>query len=379
MADQQTTEQPPSPQNDASVTASRFDGLKNTIEREDLGPRDLAQAVNVDIDDVGKLHRRRGRTKVASGDFHSLWNGTDGTVYGVKDGQLGTVNPDYSFTSLNVLVGGDYDKGSANVAFVQVGPTVYYSCSSGSGKINVSTKEVSAWGPPQDFWLSPVVIPSPTLPQIAGRLMGAMPWCSYLAYYNGRIYGAQGRMVWCTDLYTYDLVDKTRGFVQFEGETTMLGAVADGLYVGTNEGCWFLGGGEFSALKRVRVMDSPVIPGSMVLIPSELANPPQVGTEAVTPMQVSLAFMTTRGFCVAEDGGHAINLTERNYFFPVAVRATAFFRRQDGMNQYIVCADSEGQPVNGARFGDYVDAEIVRGKASWIEVDDSIKTNDGVV
>lgn len=375
----QTTDQQQAPQPDDqdSVTVGRFDGLKNTVDREDLGPRDLALAVNVDLDDVGKAHRRRGRTLVASGNFHSLWPRSLGGAYGVKNAQLGIINPDYSFRGLGVVVGGDFDVGWTNVAYAQVKDQVYFSCPTASGIIDQSSNEqIGPWGPPQDFWLSPVLIPSPTLPQIAGRLLGAMPYATFLAYYNGRLYGATGNVVWYTDLYTYNLLDKTKNYYQFEGQVTMLGAVADGIYVGTDEGCYFLGG-DLAPLKKVRVIDSPVIPGSMVLVPSELANPPQVGLDAVTPMQVSLAFMTTRGFCVAEDGGHAVNLTERNFFFPVSQRASAFFRRQDGMNHYIVCADSEGDPINGARFGEYVDAEIIRGKDHWITVDDKLATYDG--
>lgn len=372
----QTTSEAQQQDPDPSVTIARFDGLKNTVDRERLGPRDLALAVNIDLDDDGQVHRRRGRTQVASGNFHSLWTGNDGTVYGVKNGQIGIIRPDYSFVSLGVSVGGDYTAGDTRVAFVQVGAEIYFSCSTCSGIIDQQTKQISPWGPPQDFWLSPVVIASPTLPPIAGKLLGAIPYTQYLAYYQGRIYGLVGNMLWATEHFLYNLVDKTRTFIQFEGQGTMLGAVADGLYVGTDEGCYFLGGERFAELKKVRVMDSPVIPGSMVLIPAELANPPQVGTDAVTPMEVSVAFMTTRGFCVAEDGGHAVNLTEGKYFFPVAQRASAFFRRQDGMNQYIVCADSEGGPVNGARFGEYVDAEIIRGKAQWVTTDDDLRTND---
>lgn len=374
----QTTDQQEAPQPDdgGSVTLGRFDGLKNTIAREDLNPRDLALAVNIDLDDVGKARRRRGRTQVASGNFHSLFPRSLGGAWGVKNDQLGVIRPDYSFTGLGVVVGGDYDVGWSGVAYTQVKDNVYFSCPTASGVIDQSTNAVGPWGPPQDFWLSPVLISSPTLPQIAGRLLGAMPYATFLAYYNGRIYGATGNVVWFTNLYTYNLVDQTLNYYQFEGQVTMLGAVANGLYVGTDEGCYFLGG-DAAPLKKVRVMDSPIIPGSMVSIPSELANPPQIGLDAVTPMEVSLAFMSTRGFCVGEDGGHCVNLTERNFFFPVSQRASAFFRRQDGVNQYVVMADSEGDPINGARFGDYVDGEIIRGKAHWVNVDDDIKINDG--
>lgn len=353
-----------------SIVLDQFDGIKNTVDRERLGPRDLAGAVNVDLDDAGQPHRRRGRTQVATGNFHSLFETSGGVVYGVKDGDLGIINPDYSSVTLRAGVGGT--AGEGNIAYWELDGKVYFTASYCSGIIVQATGEVNDWGPAQSFWYSPVVDPSPTLPAIAGKLYGRPPNASMLAYYNGRFYLAQGKMLWATALYLYTLVDKTRGFIQFEDEITMVAAVADGLYVGTTEGVWFLGGGGFERLRRVRVMDSPVIPGSFVYIPSELANPPHYGTGYVKPMEVSVAFMTPRGFCVGEDGGRCTNLTEAKMFFPNAVRASAFWRRQDGMNQYIVCLDSEGGPVNGARTGEYVDAEIVRGNAQWVDVTERV-------
>jgi hypothetical protein len=351
------------------MSVGKFDGLKNTVDRERLGPRDLAQAVNVDLDDDGQLHRRRGRVQVATGDFHSLWNANDGTVYGVKDNDLGIVRPDYSFSTVYPNVG------EATIAYCQINDEIFFSNAYCNGVITHSQGVVNDWGPAQDFWLSPVVNPTATLPAIAGRLMGAPPLATILGYYNGRIYLATGRMLWATDFQLYHLVNKTRGFIQFEDEITMVGVVADGVYVGTTQGLWFLGGGSFETLKRVRSMDSPVIPGSMVYIPAELANPHRPAD--ATPVEVSVAFMTTRGFCVGQDGGQCLNMTEANFFFPEAVRASAFFRRQDGMNQYITSLDAEGSPVNGARFGDYVDAEIIRGNAQWVDMTEGFGTLEG--
>ena len=85
-------------------------------------------------------------------------------------------------------------------------------------------------------------------------------------------------------------------------------------------------------------------------------------------MQVSIAFVTTRGLCGGEDGGRATNLTEARVFLPVGVSASAFFRRQDGMNQYVLCIDSGGDPLNGARFGDFADPQIARENDLWVDV-----------
>lgn len=380
MAAQQQAAPPPDPQPvDQPIAFGKFDGYTNTVDRERLSPRDLSLALDIDLDDAGQAHRRRGRTKVANGSFHSLFNSNDGTVYGVLDGQLGIIRPNYSFNDLGVTVGGGYSDGLQNVAFLQIEDKIYFSkVDAGSGIITHSTGSVAPWGPAQDFWYSPVVKPTETLAPVAGKLLGAPPLSAYLTYYNGRIYGAQGNKLWATEHLLFSFVSKTKGYFLFEGDITLLGTVSDGLWIGTTEGVWFLGGTSFETFRRVRVMDSPVIPGSGVLIPAELANPPQVGPGVDTPTEVSIAFMTTRGFCVGEDGGKATNLTESKVFFPVGQRATAFFRRQDGMNHYIALLDSQGNPLNGARIGSFVDPEIARGNVFWVDIHDRAKATESL-
>lgn len=351
-----------------SVVFGQFDGYKNTVQRERLGPADLYKAINIDLDDAKQAHRRRGQTLVDPTPCHSLWNANDGTVYGVRAGDLGIINPDYSFVALVMGINGGYDQGISPISYIQILDDIYYSWEFGSGIISHSTGMRRDWGPDQDIWISPVVNPTKNLPQVAGRVLGKPPYATALAYYNGRIYLAEDNVLWGTTPFAYGFVDKTRGFVQFEGKITMLGQVSDGLYVGTTEGVWFLSGASFEKMHRTRVMDSPAIRGSMVYIPAELANPPQIGPGVDTPTELSIGFMSTRGFCVAADSGKCTNLTESKVFFPVAQRAASFWRRQDGMNQYITVLDAGGEPVNGARIGDFVDAEIRRGGASWAHV-----------
>ncbi len=352
-----------------SVVFAKFSGLKNTVSRERLHADELAVAVNVDFDDAGQPHRRRGRRRVATGYFHSLWTSNDGTVYGVKDGSFGIIEPDYFFTDLGRTVG------DSPLCYEQVGDEVFFSGEYASGVVTHPTGVVEDWGPSQSFWWSPVDNPSDTLPAIKGKLLGAPPQASAMVYYNGRIYIAAGKMLWATVFQQYHHVDKTRGFIQFEDDITMVLAVSDGLYVGTRSGVYFMQGGSFEKLQRRRVMDSGVLSGSGIPIPAELANPPQEGIDKDEPMSVSAAFFTTNGFCVGQESGKCTNLTEGNFFFPTSLRATAFFRRQDGMNHYVVCLAHGGDPTSNARFG-YVDVALIRDKDHWVTVSDTAKATE---
>ena len=189
-----------------------------------------------------------------------------------------------------------------------------------------------------------------------------------------------GRQVWYTELYLYDWIDATQGFWTFEADVTMIGAVSDGIYVGTTEGVWFIAKqwqweAKAVAAKRTRVMDFGVIPGSMVYVPAELANPPQVDQRSDTPVKVSIAFMTKEGFCGGQDSGVCYNFTETKFVFPDSVSAASLFRRQQGLNQFLTVLNSDGQPVANARIGDYADATLLQ-NADWNSVQERVGVRD---
>jgi hypothetical protein len=188
------------------------------------------------------------------------------------------------------------------------------------------------------------------------------PQATDMAYYNGRLYLGQGRTLWATELYLYNFVDATSGYKLFEADITMIGAVTDGVYVGTKEGLWFLSGPTFAEMKRTWAMDAGVIPGSMVTMPGELGNPPQVPLVAETPVESGIMFMTTKGVCMGTDGGKVTNMTETKFVFPEAVGAAALYRQQDGVNQYIAALQNGGSPVQASAIGDYLDVTIIRAR-----------------
>lgn len=361
------------------IVLSKFEGLKNTLQPERMGPADLQRARNVDLDDDGQLHRRRGVTLRVSGVAHSPFTTAQGVTFLVLNGELCVLRPNYARLSVVAIVGSDPSKGLAPLSYVQVGTNLHYSGPADSGVVDLTSFTRSAWGSGEDLWLSPVVNPTPTLPAIAGRLLGQPPNATSLAYYRGRIYLAEGNTLWATVPWLYNFVDKTKGYVQFESTITMLASVGDGLYVGTDEGVYFLAGDEFPQ-KKGRVMDSGVIPGSMQYIPGELGNPPQIGLGVDTPVQVSIAFMSTAGFCVGQDGGQCSNLTETKFWFPAAQSAASLFRRRDGANHFVTVMQSGGDPSDEGAIGDYIDVTVIRASAGartqWVASDETPTLGD---
>jgi hypothetical protein len=143
-----------------------------------------------------------------------------GKVYGVKNGVLGIIRPGPVFYTLGVTVG------SAPVCYTEVNDEVYFSSAAAAGVISL-TETVLPWGATsgQGAWLSPVYTPTDTLGEVGGTLLGDPPKATQIEAYKGRIYLAQGKDLWATELYRYHYVDRTRGFMQFEHEITLVMSV----------------------------------------------------------------------------------------------------------------------------------------------------------
>lgn len=341
--------QPPS--DPTSIILGSFSGIKNTVSAERLREGELEAAVNVDIDDVGQVRRRRGYVQRDAANYHSAET-IAGRTFVVRDGMLGTLGTNFTFSALT-------EAGPDKLSYTSVGDTVYFGSRSVSGKIVDGVAQ--AWGQTggDGQWISPVMRPTETLGAIAGRLLGAVPMATEIEHYKGRIYLANEKLLWATELFLYDLVDRTKGFIQFEHDITMVRAVEDGLYVGTTAQLFFLQGTYSDGLKRSRIIDAPVVPGSSVLAPTADVHP-QVKKGGDVPEGTVPVFMTGDGICVGLDGGQVYNLTRSRVVFPGAVSAAALYRSDQGANAYVAVADSAGGASASVRIGDYVDAEIVR-------------------
>lgn len=333
-----------------SIILGAFDGIRNTVNRERLSPADLEAAVNVDIDDAKQLRRRRGQTKVHSASHHSAFKARIGHVV-VRDGVLGLLGTDYTHEPLATV-------GSDPLDYAEVGDVLFYASRTVSGKI--VDGENLPWGRQGggSEWLSPVIAPTDTLGAVNGKILKAPPIASIIEAHKGRMFLGDGRLIWVTELYLYDKVDATRGWIPLEHDLTMLASVEAGLLVGTKGGLMMLSGSQAKGWKVTNISRSPVIRGSAVRVPSEVAHP--AARESVVPMGNAWMFLTSDGICAAFDDGQVYNLTEKRMQFPDGQNAAAMFREQDGMAQYVASVNSGGTPAGNMAIGDHIDAEIRR-------------------
>lgn len=400
----------------------QFSGLANKVAQEAIPLGALTTATNTDIDNAGKLRRRRGTTLVSTGGFHSLFATSDTEGYVVKDGDLcrfsasmameviaqgvgddplsyvrvadriyaksrtqaltftphGAAQPwgipivaGFTVTPIGSILGGTgfqiavaYRRtldgleggvigaqdatGSAftvsNIPSIP-GHTASIYMTSGSGE-NLFLAAEGVVGSATVYQSMVLDIPLRTLDKTPPTGAGPLAWLF------GRILIADGNVLWATDPYQYELVDMIAGYKMFESEITFVGNVSNGVFIGTQTGVFFMSG-PFEAAQLTRV--------STHRTPKQVPQPIDMAEVLKGDDQgVGLLFMTDGGVCVGTAGGQVTNLTNKIFEFPKAEAMSVMVRSQDGMDQFVGVASHPGAPTGSARFGDFVDAEIVR-------------------
>ncbi len=399
----------------------QFSGLANKATKESIPIGALTTATNADIDNAGKLRRRRGMTLIEAGGFHSLFAVSDTEGYVVKDGDLCRFSPSMAMETIAHGVGDD------PLSYVRVAERVY--AKSRTQALTFTNQGVAQqWGVPlvSGFFAAPIgsttadarmvavayrrdpdgleggvvdtrivygnaitVSSIPTVPghtasiymtttggeelllasegvidsvdiypdAITGvplRTLNKTPptGAGPLAWLFGRVLMADGGTLWATDPYQYEIVDAIGGYKMLESEITFLGSVSNGVYIGTQTGVFFMGG-EFDSAQLTRV--------STHRAPKQAPQPIDMAEVLKGDWPgVGVLFITDGGVCVGLAGGQVINLTNKIFEFPKAESMSVMVRAQDGMNQFVGVASHPGSPTGSARFGDFVDAEIVR-------------------
>lgn len=175
-----------------------------------------------------------------------------------------------------------------------------------------------------------------------------------LAQSFGRVYIADGCVLWATDPFQFEQVDMASGYKLFESRITFTASVTTGVFIGTTNGVFFMGG-EFSTATLRNVSSQ----GAPEQVPQEIDLAYVLKGEQ---QGVGVLFMTDGGICVGTHNGEVINLTNKQFEFPKASEVALMYRKQDGLNQFVGVSSHPGTPTGSARFGDFVDAEIIRHK-----------------
>ncbi len=296
------------------VTLGNFAGLDNVSDQFDITVNArltyLKTAINVNIDDNGMVHRRQGRSRVYTGTPRCFWPRVDiGISFSLflEGGSLKLLAPDYSTKTL--LTGLDT---VADMDFVYVNGRVYYTNGTVIGYIK---NEVAT------------ALPAPDTDKAFKRILKAG---NYIEYYRSRLYTAKGNVMSFSDAVRFYRMDNRYNHKQFQGEITMMKAVADGMYVSAGDKTYFLNGLSPEKMSPVKIAESGAFPGSAVKVGSEEILPGIIGDVVY--------WESDEGIFIGYPGGRVKNVTWDHWTPDVYPnRTVAGFRDDLGYGQY-VCA-----------------------------------------
>lgn len=136
----------------ATKKYSTFGGIRTTVDAERLDRSvkqkggidqrtDLVAAVNVDLDDSGRVARRAGQTVKVAGAAHSVWAEDDMCLF-VQNGALKRLHADYSTETLRTGMS------DAGVRFLKVNDRVYWTDGAQTGMLVAGAAQ--NWGMPAE-------------------------------------------------------------------------------------------------------------------------------------------------------------------------------------------------------------------------------------
>ena len=175
----------------------------------------------------------------------------------------------------------------------------------------------------------------------------AAPTGQIVRIYNSVAYVASGNVLYYSDPYHLELFRLAHSFMQFDGYITMVAAVDDGLYIGTETNTYFAQGDRPDKMKLTAVFPYGVMAGTDVLLAkSSLAK--EDADEAGSDDGVVAMWLSSRGVCVGAEGGAAKNLSEAVFAIPTGERGAAVVRQVRGYTQYL--ASLQGTGVTGNSY-----------------------------
>lgn len=167
------------------------------------------------------------------------------------------------------------------------------------------------------------------------QFMGPPPSGQIVGYYNGRTYVADGRYLWYSLPYEYELFDQRTGYFTFDSDICTFAAVSDGVFIGTTNTTVFLGGAGPESFSIVPVSSVGSVLGTEVV-----ASPDQIGMDEIKGSTVfgsAVLWVSTKGLVLGTDGGVIRELTSGKFIPPAGLKVGgALLKLRNGTPQYIV-------------------------------------------
>jgi hypothetical protein len=275
---------------------------------------ELAQAVNVSIDDKGLITLRYGGGLISSAVYSSCFcDGGDCFVVQERtsDAAILKVVSLSPFTTAGVRSG--LTKG-LRMAWAQTGQDTFYSNGTENGYIRAGVS--AAWP-----------VNTNDNPDDDRQFLTEIPKANHIAFrQHGQVLLAVGDSILANDFpFLYGAFCLRSGAIAaFESDVTMLVAVGDGFYASDGRRTWFFRQMEgWYNYRQELVEDAPALEGSAAI---DLVKLSEIGMES---QDFGAVWASTNGVCLGAGNGQMANRTKAKVVYPDGYTAGACLIKDD--------------------------------------------------
>jgi hypothetical protein len=252
----------------------------------------LSEAVNVSIDNTGRVSRRKGFTEFIDLPCQSIFCDGFDCLF-VSESTLYRLLSDYSRQVVfDGLIPGN------RVSYTQVNKDIYFT--------SLSNKGIVLEGGTYKPWeYVPYVGP------VTNRTFVEAPLAKHIAFFAGRILLALGNALVWTEPFGWSYFDLARNYGAFDSDITMVKAVAGGVFVSSSTATYFLKGTDPKAWVQEKVAKYPSIEYTVAI---DLFEGSEVGFEEPGLYAI---WSSTEGVCIGSPSGLFYNISTDKIVFPI--------------------------------------------------------------
>jgi hypothetical protein len=188
----------------------------------------------------------------------------------------------------------------------------------------------------------------------------AAPTGHIVKYYKGRMYVAQGNILWYSEPFQYQHFRLDSNYIEFPQRITEVMPVEDGIWIGCDR-LYLLMGESPDNFRRAIKDNVVIVEGTSTLVSKSFNIVAQVGDTTTNPKTSEYRWIVSSDMGIYSLGnqGEAMNLTVENVEFAQADKGSSLFLESYGMNQYLSILKTNTNPNNSV-LGDLVESTIVR-------------------
>lgn len=181
--------------------------------------------------------------------------------------------------------------------------------------------------------------------------MEPLPAGQIMFYFKGRLWVADGEVLWYSEPLRYGLTRLSANFIVFPERITIGLPVLDGIYICSDQ-TYFLAGTDPKKMQQVVVLPDRGVEGTGATVNKDVFEMEDV-------VEDTAYWFGTGGMMLGLPGGRVVSLMENRVAVPDYQKGATLYRAEDGIEQMITAVRDPGD-ADSMSVGDTASAEVIR-------------------